>query len=139
MRCPRPACRRPARATRPPGGSPVDAAVTTFALLLLVDKVYSPQYMLWLFAFGVIAQWPVWSLVLMSVAGLVDYADAMTALYLSHTHSPAFSWFFHTLYPWNTSMRNATVAIGLVQALPHGGRPQARVSNARQEPSPLPH
>jgi hypothetical protein len=75
----------------------------------------------------------------MSVAGLVDYADAMMTLYLSHTHSPAFSWFFETLYPWNSALKNATVALGLVQALPHGGRPQVRVSNERQGPSPLPH
>ncbi|MHB1504008.1 MAG: hypothetical protein ACYCTL_13100 [Acidimicrobiales bacterium] len=120
------------------GSSPVAAAAVTFAVLLLVNKVYSPQYMLWLFVLGIIAEWPVWSLVLMSVAGLIDYADAMTALYLSHTHSPAFSWFFHTLYPWNTAIRNATVSLGLVQALPHGGRPQLRVSDVRQEPSRLP-
>ena len=74
----------------------------------------------------------------MSVAGLVDYADAMTALYLSHTHSPAFSWFFHTLYPWNRALKYGAVALGLVQALPDGGRPQLRVSDARQEPSRLP-
>lgn len=121
------------------GSSPVAAAAVTFAVLLLVNKVYSPQYMLWLFVLGVIAEWPVWSLVLMSVAGLVDYADAMMTLYLSHTHSPAFSWFFHTLYPWNTAIRNAAVSLGLVQALPHGGRPQLRVTDARQGSSPLPH
>lgn len=120
------------------GGSPVAAAAVTFAVLLLVNKVYSPQYMLWLFVFGVIAEWPVWSHVLMSVAGFVDYADAMMTLYLSHTHSPAFSWYFETLYPWNRALKNTTVVLGLVQALPHGGRPQVRVSDARRGPSPLP-
>ena len=120
------------------GSSPVAAAAVTFAVLLLVNKVYSPQYMLWLFVLGVIAEWPVWSLVLMSVAGLVDYADAMMTLYLSHTHSPAFSWFFHTLYPWNRALKNGSVALGLMQALANG-QPWVRISDERQEPSPLPH
>jgi hypothetical protein len=109
----------------------------TFAVLLLVNKVYSPQYMLWLFVSGVIAEWPAWSLVLMSVAGLVDYADAMMTLYLSHTHSPAFSWYFKTIYPWNRALKNATVALGLVQALANG-QPSVRISDERLEPSRLP-
>ena len=99
------------------GGSSMAAAAVAFAVLLLVNKVYSPQYMLWLFVFGILAEWPVWSLVLMSVAGLVDYADAMTALYLSHTHSPAFSWFFHVLYPWNTMLRYCSIALALCGGL----------------------
>ena len=119
------------------GGSPVAAAATTFAVLLLVNKVYSPQYMLWLFVFGVIAEWPTWSLVLMSVAGLVDYADVMMTLYLSHTHSPAFSWYFKTIYPWNRALKNATVALGLMQALANG-QPSVRISDERLEPSRLP-
>ncbi|MGH8995788.1 MAG: hypothetical protein ACRDYB_07140 [Acidimicrobiales bacterium] len=116
------------------GSSPVAAAAVTLAVLLLVNKVYSPQYMLWLFVFGVIAEWPTWSLVLMSVAGLVDYADAMMALYLSHTHSPAFPWFFRTLYPWNTALRNGAIALGLMRALTSGGRPA--FSDERLEPLP---
>ena len=99
------------------GSSPVAAAAFAFAVLLLVNKVYSPQYMLWLFIFGVLADWPVWSLVLMSVSGLVDYADAMAALHLSHPHSQACSWFFHTLYPWNTALRNSSIALALCGGL----------------------
>ena len=131
------------------GGSSMAAAAVAFAVLLLVNKVYSPQYMLWLFVFGILGEWPVWSLVLMSVAGLVDYADAMTALYLSHTHSPAFSWFFHALYPWNTVLRYFSIVValcgGLVQrhraTLMHGDRerrPQrAHVVLAHVEPDGL--
>ena len=133
------------------GSSPMAAAAAAvaFAVLLLVNKVYSPQYMLWLFVFGILGEWPVWSLVLMSVAGLVDYADAMTALYLSHTHSPAFSWFFHALYPWNTVLRYFSIVValcgGLVQrhraTLMHGDRerrPQrAHVVLAHVEPDGL--
>ncbi|MGC8498174.1 MAG: hypothetical protein ACP5OV_01575 [Acidimicrobiales bacterium] len=119
------------------GGSPMAAAAITFAVLLLVNKVSSPQYILWLFVLGVIAEWPVWSLVLMSVAGLVNYADAMMTLYLSRTHSPAFSWFFHTLYPWNRALKNVTVAVGLGQALVTGRR-SARNGDADPDASPIP-
>ena len=118
------------------GGSPIAAAAITFAVLLLVNKVNSPQYMLWLFVLGVIAEWPVWSLVLLSIAGLVNYADAMMTLYLSRTHSPAFWWFFQTLYPWNRALKNVAVAVSLVQALAPGQR-SAPISDAEQGPSGL--
>lgn len=99
------------------GGSPIVTAAVVFAVLMLVNKVYSPQYMLWLFVFGILAEWPVWSLVLMGVAGLVDYGNAMMALYLSHIHSPAFSWFFHVVNPWNVALRYASIAVALFAAL----------------------
>ena len=119
------------------GGSPIAASAITFAVLLLVNKVISPQYILWLFVLAVIAEWPVWSLVLMSVAGLVNYADAMMTLYLSRTHSPSFSWFFQTLYPWNRALRNVTVAAGLGQALARSPQP-VPTSDTGQDPSPSP-
>jgi hypothetical protein len=99
------------------GESPIAAAALVFAVLMLVNKVYSPQYMLWLFVFGVLAEWPASTLVLMIVAGFVDYGDAMMALYLSHTHSPAFSWFFKTVYPSNATLRYVSIGVGLVGAL----------------------
>jgi hypothetical protein len=96
------------------GGSPAGAAAIGFAVLLVVNKVYSPQYMLWLFVFGIIAEWPAWSLVLMSVTGFVDYGDAMMALHLSHNPSPASSWFFHAVYPWNKALRYGSIVLVLV-------------------------
>lgn len=99
------------------GGSPIVAAAIAFAFLMLVNKVYSPQYMMWLFVFGLMAEWPVWSLALMSVAGLVDYVAAMTVLYLSNVHSPAFPWFVETAYPWHRVLRNIAIALGLVGAV----------------------
>lgn len=104
------------------GDSPVAAAAVVFGVLLLVNKVYSPQYMLWLVVFALLAEWPVWTVALMSMAGLVDYADAMTALYLSHTQSPALSWFLHTLYPWNAVQRTASIALTLVGGWAKCGR-----------------
>ena len=102
------------------GSFPVAAAAITFVVLLLANKVCSPQYMLSLFVFGVMTEWPMWSLVLMSVAGLVDYADAMMVLYRSHTHIPAFSWFFRTLYPWNRALRYGSIVFVLLTSLVKG-------------------
>jgi hypothetical protein len=110
------------------GRSPIAAAAMAFAVLSLVNKVYSPQYMLWLFVFGILAEWPVWSLIVMSGAGFVDYGDAMMALYLSHTHSPAFSWFFRRVYPWNATLRYVSIGFGLVGAWAKG----------RERPPPVP-
>lgn len=110
------------------GGSPVVAAAVAFTFLMLVNKVYSPQYMLWLFVFGVMAEWPVWSLVLMSVAGIVDYADAMMVLHLSHANSPTFSWFFRTVNPWNITLRYGSLALGLFGALTARNRRMTQVA-----------
>ncbi len=99
------------------GSSPAAAAASGFAVLLLVNKVYSPQYMLWLFVFGIIAEWPAWSLVLMSVTGFVDYGNAMMALHLSHNPSPASSWFFHAVYPWNKALRYGSIVLVLLTSL----------------------
>ena len=66
------------------GGSPERAAAFAFAAFLLVNKVYSPQYLLWLLVMALIAGWPGWTMLLLSIAGLVDYFGTFGGLYLTN-------------------------------------------------------
>jgi hypothetical protein len=62
------------------GDSPEKAAALEFALFFLVNKVFSPQYMLWMLAAGVLAEWPGWTTWLVAVGGWVDYWNSFTLL-----------------------------------------------------------
>ncbi len=64
----------------------------------------------------------------MSVAGIVDYADAMMVLHLSHANSPTFSWFFRTVNPWNITLRYGSIALGLFGALTARNRRMTQVA-----------
>lgn len=65
------------------GASPYQAAAVIFATFLIVNKVYSPQYTLWMVAFASVAEWPVWSIAVLSIAGLIDYVNSFMILKLS--------------------------------------------------------
>ena len=68
------------------GGSVPRAAAFSFAAFLMVNKVFSPQYMLWLLAFALVAEWPSWTAWVLAGGGLADYANAFT--FLHFTWSP---------------------------------------------------
>ena len=104
------------------GGSPATAAALGFAAFMLLNKVFSPQYMLWVFGFGVLAAWPVWTLALLSVAGLVDYTDAMIALHLESQHSAAFAWYYRRVFPLNKMLRLGSIGVAAVVSLRAGRR-----------------
>ena len=73
--------------------------VTAFVFLvfMVMEKVYSPQYTLWVFVFALLADWDVWALVALSLIGLTQDAAAATSIALNHGHpaTPAvtLSWF----------------------------------------------
>lgn len=104
------------------GRSPAAAAALGFAAFMLLNKVFSPQYMLWVFSFGVLAAWPMWTLAVVSVAGLVDYVDAMIALHLSSERSAAFAWYFRKVFPLNKMLRLGSIAVAAVASLWAGRR-----------------
>lgn len=105
------------------GGSPERAAVLTFAIFLLLNKVYSPQYTLWLFVMGLIAQWPGWSLLLLTGTGLADYFGTFATLYVTNasvTPDQATIWWAGTVSPWVGRVRYLGVALSsLGGALTH--------------------
>jgi len=99
-------------------GSPAAfAAAGAFAVFMLLNKVFSPQYMLWVFVYAVIASWPGWSLASMTVAGLMDFADAMIILHMVAVHAAEFPWYFHTVFPLDKLVRVAAISTGLAGSL----------------------
>jgi uncharacterized membrane protein len=99
------------------GGSPAVAAAASFAVFMLLNKVFSPQYMLWVFVYGLLAEWPGWTLAAVTTAGLVDYADAFITLHLMAIKADALRWYLSTVFPLNRALRSAAIGCGLVASL----------------------
>lgn len=96
-------------------GAPVlTTAAAALAFFMLMNKVFSPQYMLWVFVFALLAEWPGWALAAIAFAGLTDYANAMITLHLVAVRSHDFPWYFTTVFPLNRAVRMAAIASGLL-------------------------
>ncbi len=87
-----------------------------FAGFLLVQKVYSPQYTLWLFVFALLAEWQVWTLVLLTAGGLYDYINSVVILDLTASHSPAFQWYYERVFPLGRAARLCAIGISAAGA-----------------------
>ncbi len=128
------------------GASSVKVAAIVFAGFLLVQKVYSPQYTLWLLVFALLAEWEVWTLVLLTAGGLYDYINSVITLELTVSHSPAFGWYFERVFPLGRAVRLSAIGISAAGALwadwrrkaRPGARPPSDGSPAAGPPVPEP-
>ncbi|MHB8262863.1 MAG: glycosyltransferase 87 family protein [Acidimicrobiales bacterium] len=97
------------------------SAAGLFAVFLLVNKVYSPQYTLWMLVFAIIAEWPAWTAWLLAAGGLIDYYNSFTTLYMTGFHGPQVSWYFQHIFPLGNDARYAvllaTLAVGMRKRL----------------------
>lgn len=75
------------------GGDVARATAMAFMVFLFVNKVYSPQYTLWLFVMAILAEWPIWTYIVLSLAGLVDYVNSFTVLHLLSSKSNSAGWY----------------------------------------------
>ena len=80
------------------GGRAVEAAAYAFTIFLFVNKVYSPQYTIWLVAFALLADWPGWTLLLLTISGIADYINSFAEIHFIYTRSPALSWYTHEVF-----------------------------------------
>jgi hypothetical protein len=89
-----------------------------FFLFMLMQKVYSPQYALWLLAYAVIADWEVWTVALLSLMGIVGYTNAVIAIQLIAQHHRVFAgWYQLHIFPLDHALRMLTtlgVGLGMV-------------------------
>lgn len=128
------------------GAGAASAASLTFITFLLVNKVYSPQYTLWVFFFALLAEWPGWTLGLLSLVGLFDYAGQFLDLYETNAiwgSSPLSHWWLVDVQPWEARLRDAGLLAAAAGAwlgrLPGADRP-ARVAGtdeAKDRRAPL--
>ena len=108
------------------GMPPEGAAALAFAAFLLVNKVYSPQYMLWMVVMALIAGWPGWTIIFLSVSGLFDYFGTFGALYLdrapAHLTPAANKWAADVLNISASVLRYGAIAAVRSRSA-SGGRP----------------
>lgn len=96
------------------GGSLHQAVSMVFAIFLISNKVFSPQYMLWLLAFGALADWPAAALWGLSLGGVADYLNSFTMLHFARAHDRAAAhWYGETLFPMGLLVRYSAIAAGL--------------------------
>jgi hypothetical protein len=81
-------------------------AALVFLVFMVFNKVYSPQYTLWVLVYALIAEWDLWTIVALSLVGLVDDATAAVRIALVHDHAPrALAWFDATIVPREQAFR----------------------------------
>lgn len=92
------------------GTRTIEVACLFFFLFMLLQKVYSPQYTLWLVAFALLAEWDFWTLVLLSMMGLTEYGVAVVHIALVAHRSSFVVWFGDHIVPLNKGFRLASIA-----------------------------
>jgi uncharacterized membrane protein len=99
------------------GASVAHVAAVVFFVFMLIEKVYSPQYTLWLVAFALIAEWEAWTIGVLSVVGLVDYANAAVHIALVTHRSSLLRWYEHHIYNSNQGLRSMTILVVILATL----------------------
>lgn len=64
-----------------------------FFVFMLMQKVYSPQYTLWLAVFALVADWDLWTLAALSLMGLAAYGNAVTHIALVQQRQHFVHWY----------------------------------------------
>lgn len=98
------------------GVSAVSGAAMLFAVFLFVNKVFSPQYMIWMMAYAVLAEWPVGAYAVLALGGIVDYLNSFSVLFLLSTHSTAGRWYAQHLFPLGLLVRYSSLVAAAVWA-----------------------
>ena len=110
------------------GLGPRAATATVLVVFLTLNKVWSPQYMLWIYAIACVAEWPPWTLALLTAAGLLDWVNAyliLLPLRLQHKLLPRFiSW--GTVYPWGVRLRYGVLVLAALGGWTQAGRPRSQ-------------
>jgi hypothetical protein len=93
------------------GGRVVDAAAITFTVFLFFNKVYSPQYTLWVFVLAILAEWPIWSYLAITLMGIFDYVNSFTVLYLLSSKQGSAGWYVGHVFEPGVLFRYITLAV----------------------------
>jgi uncharacterized membrane protein len=95
------------------GLGPRAATAIMLVAFFILNKVWSPQYMLWVFGMACVAEWPLWTLAVLSASGLLDWVNLYLMLPSPKLHRAAIalltSW--HSVYVWGVRLRYASLAL----------------------------
>ena len=98
------------------GLGPREATAFVLVAFFSLNKVWSPQYMLWIFAMACVAEWPPWTLAILSVSGLMDWVNVylmLLSLRLERAGKDLLtSW--PAVYPWGVRLRYASMAVAAI-------------------------
>ena len=99
------------------GLGPEVAAGIAFGVFMLINKTYSPQYTLWVYVYAIVAEWPLWSLAGLALAGVADFANAMIVLNMIAAKDTGIGWYLAWLYPLNRALRLSAMGAGIAGSL----------------------
>jgi hypothetical protein len=113
-------------------GTPIArTAALVFLAFMVFNKVYSPQYTIWVLAYALLADWDLWTIVALSLIGLVDDGSAAVHIALVHDHAAeALRWYDRNIAPREQGLR-------LIGSVVVGGAMLARTPK-RSPASPRP-
>jgi uncharacterized membrane protein len=77
---------------------PLAAACALICLFFAVNKVYSPQYWLWVVALTALCGLPQWLLAAVGCAALCDFVVSFSLLHLQVEHDPQVAWFYRFVF-----------------------------------------
>jgi hypothetical protein len=104
---------------------PLRAGCALICVFFVANKVYSPQYWLWVVAAMALAAAPVWLASAGSVLALTDYAITFTRLHLQGEKAWAQAiWFDHAVFWPMVALRYAALLACAVWAFAHSVRKQ---------------
>jgi hypothetical protein len=102
---------------------PLPAACALVCVFLIANKVYSPQYWLWVVALVALAALPGWLASAVSVLSLTDYAISFARLHLQADRVWAqAAWFDHAVFWPMVAIRYAALCACAVWAFAHSVR-----------------
>lgn len=109
------------------GSSVIQATTITFTVFLFFNKVYSPQYTLWIFVLAILAEWPIWTYITIALMGLIDYVNSFTVLYLLSSKSSSAGWYVGHVFFVGVIYRYITLAVaGVAGAIAGRSTQQAK-------------
>jgi hypothetical protein len=93
-------------------------AALVFFVFMTMQKIYSPQYTLWLLAYALVAGWEPWAIGVLSLMGLGCYANAVIHISLVAHHPATERWFDSYIGPAQQGERLlTTLAVAFTAAL----------------------
>ena len=118
------------------GLSAEEAAAGAMAVFMLLNKTYSPQYVLWISTLVLIAGWPYWIFAVLSVMGISDYGSAFVTMHLEQSDSPQLGWYVHEVGPKFLDVRLSAIACALVPLFSRSKAARVQESPSRCLPQP---
>jgi len=93
------------------GGNLESSMAIAMVVFFFVNKVYSPQYTLWVLVFVMLAQWPTWIYGLLGAMGAMDYANSFIMLHFSQPAGRVTEWYYDSVFRWGVDLRYVVLAI----------------------------